>query len=120
MDQLKRNQGRALKALLENATVVGAAEAAGVSPTSIYRYLADPDFRSALAARQGELMGGVVASLAGAAGEAVDVLRSTATNPKAADGVRVRAAGLLLENLLKVWQFSELEQRIAQLEKRLA
>ena len=118
MGDFTRNQKRALNALLVEPTVEAAAEATGVSRSTLFVYLAQPDFKTALRMRQDAAVAGVVAGLSGLAGTAVEVLRAAMEDQDAPAATRVRAALGVLDHLAKLTTLHDLEDRIAALEAK--
>jgi hypothetical protein len=88
---------RAIAALLTEPTALQAAEKAGISPSTLYRWLSQSDFRTAYDRARRELIAGVVARVQSSAGEAVEALATIARKSRR-DGDRVRAASALLEH----------------------
>jgi hypothetical protein len=116
----KRNADQQLLlALACGATVESAAQKAGVSVSTAYRRLADPDFKRQLQAVRADMVQRTAGALTAAATEAVRTLLELqkATNPAA---VRLGAARAVLEIGMKVREVAELEERLAALEERLA
>ncbi len=91
---LKPNQIKAMEALLSGKSVGGAAEEAGVSRTTLHRWLRENwEFQAALNQRQQELVSAVQAGLLTAAS------RATAVVSRAIDEGDLRAAIALLKGL---------------------
>ena len=116
-DVLTAAQQRAIPALLGNKTVEQAAQQAGVSTRSLYRWLAEPVFAAALRSAEGELLAAAVRSLAGLQAEAIATLHSALSAPKVAD--KIKAATALLNYGVQLRQTYVLEQRLAALEQLL-
>ena len=101
------------------ATREGAARQAGVSVSTVYRRLADPDF----CRRKQELIAETVQRTAGAvtaAGPAavqtmLELLKAPASGP-----VRLGAARAVIELGMKVREHADIEPRLAALEEHLA
>jgi hypothetical protein len=105
-----------LLALACGATVENAARQCGVSESTVYRRLDDPDFRRQLQALRADMVQRAAALLTAAAVEAVKtlvVLQGAATPP----AVRLGAARAVLEIGTKLREVAELEQRLAALEE---
>jgi hypothetical protein len=104
-----------LLALACGATVENAARAAGVSPRTAHRRLADPAFRQRLHQVRGAMVERTAGMLTAAAGEAVKTLLALQqeTTPAA---VRLGAARAILELGTKLREAAELEARLAALE----
>ena len=116
----KRNADDKLLHLLAcGATAAAAAAQAGVSETTVFRRLRDPDFQRRLQKLRGEMVQRTAGTLTSAAGEAVrtllDLMKGTA--PAA---VRLGASRSVLEIGMKVRELAELEERLTSLEERMA
>jgi hypothetical protein len=97
--------------------VESAARQAGVSESTAYRRLADPDFRGQLQHLRTDMVQRTAGMLTAAAGEAVKTLLSLqqASIPAA---VRLGAARAVLELGMKLREVADLEERLAALEQR--
>ena len=115
---LSTNQARAIGALLACATIEKAAEQAGLSKRTIYRYLNAATFKAALRARQDQAIAAAVAALAGLAGKSIETLRGVMEDPEAAQGVRTRAALGVLDHVHRMMELRDLAERVAALEAR--
>ena len=110
-------QQRAVQALLQSKSVAQAAQTAGVSERTLYRWLGEADFRAAL--RQAELE-----ALQAFSGGLVSLSQSTmqalkdGLSPAEPITVRLRAAGLVLDAILKVRELVTVEERLTALEER--
>lgn len=108
-----------LQALACGATVEVAAQQAGVHKRTAYRKLADPDFKRRVERARAEMVhraGGVLTAAALEAVRTLCDLQGKDTPPS----VRLGAAKAVLELGLKVREACELEERLAELEARLA
>lgn len=119
MSQFSRNERRALKALLSEPSVTAAAKVAGLSPRTLYRYLARDDFRAELQRRQDAILAGTTAALTGLSGEAVATLRDLMQDPDAADGVKARAALGWLKEMYRASELVEITERLKKIEERV-
>jgi hypothetical protein len=113
----RRAEEPLLTALAAGSPVGQAAKAAGLSPRTVYRRLAEPGFRSRLATARDELASEALSELAGCASEAVATLRRLllANN----EHVQLGAARTLLDQLLRLREALALAERVATLERRL-
>ena len=113
----KRAEELLLTALAAGSPVDEAAKAAGLSPRTAYRRLAEPGFRGRLASARDELACEALSELAGCASEAVATLRCLlqANN----EHVQLGAARTLLDQLLRLREALTLAERVATLERRL-
>jgi len=109
---------KALEALLTSGDISQAANTAGVSRDSVYRWLRDPDFQTALsngtqAALQG--LSQSLLTLGAAAAKALQVALEDTTAPLTA---RLRAADIVLTRLLQMRELVDLDKRLTELEKQ--
>ena len=114
-DTLTRRQRRALAALLSQPTIAAAAQKAGIGRKTMYSYMAEPAFQTALQQQQSQLLQGAVARLAALLHKSLDVV-SLDMEPAVDDALRLRAAGLVLRHIASLLTFADLERRIMELE----
>jgi hypothetical protein len=117
--KLTTKQQRAMEALLATPTVLAASEAAGVSKTTIFRWLADPDFSAAYREARGQLLEATLAALQAAGAAAVETLKTVMKDETAQPSARVSAARTVLEMTLRAREVLEVEERLRLLEERL-
>ncbi len=91
-DTLTRGMRRAIPALLAHATVADAAEAAELTPRTIYRYFEDPTFKAELRKRQNEIVKQTIAAMIGGRAAALKTLQAAQGDPEASWSERIRAA----------------------------
>src|SRR5687768_4248866 len=91
-DALSPRQGRALEALLDRPTMKEAAAAAGVSETTLWRYMKMPAFSGRLREARRLAYDHTVSRLQRDSGDAVTVLRGLMMSEDAPAGARVSAA----------------------------
>jgi hypothetical protein len=113
---LSRLQEKAIEALLTTKTRAEAAEVAGCSERSIYKWLADPVFTAELMKREGILRREVGRQLSQDANKALSLLKDFMDSERVDDRLRLRAADLWLDYLIKTEDYSSLEARIAAIE----
>lgn len=116
-NKLTPEQVQGITALLTKRDIKSAAKEVGVSETTMYRWMADPDFNAALKAAECRMIEEATRRLVQTSNSALDVLILVMADKKVAPGVRVRAAGLIIENMIKVRQLLDFEQRLAKLEE---
>jgi len=107
-----------LAALVKGLTQEQAGAAAGVSPRTVARRLADPQFASQLREARATIADSCLGRLADAAGDAVETMRTVMTNSKS-DNLKVSAARALLELFLKARQLQDVEGRLSEIENHL-
>jgi hypothetical protein len=114
--QLKGCNGLAA-ALASGQTLRDAARTAGLSERTAARRMADPAFRSEVAAIRARILEQATGQLAAAATKAVTTLCALLDDDLA--NVRLRAACAILELSHKLYDERMMEQRLADLEKRI-
>lgn len=117
-ENLSPEQARTIAALITGQDNKSAAKTAGISESTLYRWLReDPVFKAALEASGKELRDQAVRRVDAAQSDALDTLISIMKNKKVAPGVRVRAAQVVLEMSARLRELSQWEDRIAALER---
>lgn len=117
--QRKKSEDPLLLALACGATVEAAARQCGLSDRTVYRRLQDPEFKKKLENVRSDMIQRSAGMLTAAAGEAVRTLLSLQKEAIPA-AVRLGAARAILEIGIKLRQMAELEQRLTELEERVA
>ena len=115
-DELSTNQRKAIDALLNHSKIEDAANAAGLTTRTVYRYLADASFRDALHEQQDRITSATAARLVGGAGDALAVLERVMSDPDETGATRVRAAGMWLDAMRNAVELDQLAARVAALE----
>lgn len=118
-DILTAPQLRALEALLSQPEIGKAAQAAGVSRPTLWRWLQDETFSRAYRDARRGLLDSALIRLEATAAEAVSTLREVMQDETAQPSARVAAARCSLELLLRLRESVDLEGRILALESRL-
>jgi hypothetical protein len=113
---LTPKQQRAIEALLAGLTKSQAATAAGVTPRTLSRWLAEPTFKSHLTRATDQAIGDATRRLATALDQAVTVLSELMLNQDASPPDRLRAASLILRRSLDFTQQQDILERISSLE----
>jgi transposase-like protein len=114
-DKQDRKRAAAVQALITHATLKDAAEAAGISETTLARWRRDPEFRAELAQAQGDAVAGMVGQLVALADHAVTAIHD-GLDAEQPIHVRLRAADIYLGKLLLLRQMVDFEQRLQALE----
>jgi len=115
--RLSEKQVIAIQALMRSRTYSEAAEAAGVSRATLYRWLKNDLFNAELSKQQNELIKRSSRKLAGSLDLAVDVLIDLlkTKNPQ----IRRLTAVNLIEYSIKTNDITDIEKRIKKLEDSL-
>jgi AcrR family transcriptional regulator len=106
---------RAIPALLETTTVRAAADKAGLSESTIYRYLRNEHFQAELRRRQDALLAASTANLVGKTGDVLTELYRIALGGDK-ESVKVQAIRTWLQNMTNAIELQELVERVEALE----
>ena len=118
--KLTPKQEAAVRALLTSKNVGEASGAVGVSERTLYRWLADPDFRAALSVAEGDLLDAATRRLLTLQDDAIGAFEDVLTGgPDVTDTARLRAAQAVLDYLLKLREMRSIEERLAALEAKV-
>jgi hypothetical protein len=104
--------------LLTAKDIKAAAATVGIGERTIHTWLDDPAFQAALRQAEARTLDTAVRRLVGASGDALDTLVDLMTSTYVKDGYRIRAATVILEQLVKLRELNNLEQRLAALEAK--
>lgn len=108
-------QERVALLIASGRTIKDAAAEAGAGERTVHTWLEDQAYRAHVSALRGRLLDEAVGRLAGCASEAVATLAELLGEDQPA--VRLRAALGILDQLIRVRQHAELDERITNLEK---
>jgi transposase-like protein len=114
---LSAKQRKAIEGLVTAGTVAGAAQHAGCSRDTLYRWLRDDlDFAHALGEAEAETVAVIARRLAAVGPAAVEALHASMTDDAAPPAARIRAASAILGHVLRVRELAVVETRLHQLE----
>ena len=108
-----------MEALLDGASVQGAADAAGVNRKTITRWLQDATFWKLYQVNSRTTIELAARRLTGKLDGAVELLGQIMNDASAPAGVRLRAAQLALDGALKLLEVADIQERLTALEERL-
>jgi AcrR family transcriptional regulator len=114
---LHRRKLQLVQALASGLSVTEAAERAGISPRTAYRYLRDEAVVQALQCIERELLQVLARRLAALAVRATEALERALQDDGVPWSVRVRAADALLDHAEKLAYLARLEERLSELER---
>lgn len=115
--KLSSKQLRALELLLEGGTQSDTAEAIGVSPRTLRRWISeDPEFQAELKDLSRSALAAASLSLVGSMDSAIASLKNITSNESNPASIRVRAADITLAYALKYIEVMDIEQRLTELE----
>lgn len=113
--KLSPAQFKAIEMLLTCGSVSEAATAANVTTNTIYRWMKDDTFLTALRAAEGVAIAGLSRALAGLGESAAGVLKAALGEGEKMN-TRLRAVEIVIGNLLRLRELVDLEERVAELE----
>jgi len=119
-DKIGQKQEKVIAALLQAQTIREAAEQAGISESTLLRWLHDETFLEPYRKARRQVVQLAICQLQRSAGKAVKTLLEIAEEKDNPASSRVSAAKTILEMSLKAVEFEDLEKRIAEIEKKIA
>ena len=105
-----------VSALLQNSTVEKAAEAAGVSPRTIYSRMREREFRGLYSQAKAEMLRSAVVKMNGKLSAAVDEIAEIMTDKGVNPSVRLQAAQTILNNAGKYNELLAAAERTANID----
>jgi hypothetical protein len=115
-NSVSTKQQKAIAALITERNQSAAAKSAGVGERTLYKWLADNNFRTALRTAESQLVDSAVRRLAVGQGAALDTLETLMTKAKH-ESTRASAAVSWLNLFLRFSEARDIEQRLSELEK---
>ena len=113
---LTSKQRAAVAALVSTPNASAAAEAAGVARSTLYKWMDSPAFVAAIDAAQADVLTAAQRKLGAALGAATGVILRIMADDSNPAHVRLRAAEMVIDSLLKLKQTGEFERRLSELE----
>ena len=117
LNVLSLDRCRAIDELLASGNQTAAAAAAGITHRTLRRWLTEPAFVAALDAAQDQLLDNVTVDLVRAASGAVALLDRVVSDPDAKTALRIRAAAILLDSVLRWRELRTVSRRLDALEQ---
>jgi len=112
-----RKHEEAIAALLTQRTTEDAARAVGIGVSTLLRWMAEPEFKSAYLKARREVVHQAVARMQQATGAAGTVVLRLMTDPNVPAAVRLRAAECVFDRAIKGVEIEDIEVRVAELER---
>lgn len=116
-EKLGRKKEEAIVALLSYRTVEDAARSCNKRARTLYRWLAEPEFRAAYQNARRAAFSQSIGRLQQASSAAVSTLMKVMVDSAAPASAKVRAAAAVLDHAAKGIELEDLEQRLATLER---
>ncbi len=114
---MTQKQTAFLQAMLKESTVSKAAEAAGISRETAYRYLKDADFVAELNKLRTECLNDTVRFLQGKLTLCSEQLIRIIESEDAADQVKINAINMVFANFRTMFETAEVTARLEQIEQ---
>jgi transposase len=105
-------------ALLESPSIAEASRRVGIAERTAYAWLKDPEFQELFAEVKRRFLSLSLSRLETLTDEAINTLREIMTTGQG-ESPRVTASRTILEMVLKLYEYEQLEERIARLEARI-
>ena len=109
-------QNLAMEALISAPSIEAAAQACGLSRSTLERYMQDNEFRAEYERRRGDSLNAACTALQEAMSEAVSVLTAIMKEDATSPAARIQAARSVLEYGMKLTELTDLAARVAALE----
>lgn len=117
--KLTPKQEKALACLLTEPTIEGAARSVGVSKTTMYQWLKDATFKTALDEARALLFTDNLGVLKASIREGIEALRLALNDPDATIANKITAGKTLIELALRAHEQLEIENRLTALESQI-
>lgn len=117
--ELTLAQHKLIAALLISRNIRAACKVANIPERTAFRWLGDVRFQAALESAEGEQIADVTRRLLVLSDQAIDVLQAVLQSETASYPIKVRAAALVLEQLISLRELRNTESRLAALESAI-
>ncbi|MEZ4870416.1 MAG: hypothetical protein R3C14_54305 [Caldilineaceae bacterium] len=106
-----------VRELMLTPNIADAAKAAGVGERTLYRWLDDAEFKAALTEAQDAALDAAARRLVAMTEQATAVISEVLADADEKTSARLRAAQIVLDNVLRLVELRDLAQRVAALEE---
>jgi transposase-like protein len=113
----RRKKEEAIAALLSQRNVDEAARTIGVAPSTLLRWMKEPEFDAAYRQARRDAFSQSIARLQQASSASVPTLLKIMVDPDAPASTRVRAADSVLDHSAKAIELEDIEARVSELER---
>lgn len=119
MDELKPKQQQAIAAILSSGSITEAANQAGLNERTIYRWMTQDDFRAALYSEEDRVIDIAIRRLLNLSDKAINTFEELLGKEAANDNVKLRAAQLVIDNLIRLRELQTIDARLSELEEKV-
>lgn len=116
---LDQKQQQFLEAMIEENTVEGAFKRVGISKTTAYRYMEEPEFKEQLSTYRKLIMNNLSQRLQKYGESAVDVLGQNLTDPDSTVSTKNQTAKIILDFIYKNHEIENVIERLEEVERML-
>ena len=116
--QITAQQTKAIEVLLTSRSIQQASETCGLAYKTLRRWMGDPTFKAALIKRESETLDAATRRLAGLGNDAIDTMAKIMTSGENETN-KLRAAQSILDNLLRLRELRDVEERLSALEEKV-
>ena len=114
---MNNRKNKFLVALLEESSITKAAEKAGISRPTAYKFLKDPDFQAELSERKSETIDGCIRYLQGKLALCNETLISIIEDPTTAPQVKINAINSVFATVKSMSETAELLEMSEKVER---
>ena len=114
---MNNRKNKFLMALLEESSITKAAEKAGISRPTAYKFLKDPDFQAELSERKSETIDGCIRYLQGKLALCNETLISIIEDPTTAPQVKINAINSVFATVKSMTETAELLEMSEKVER---
>ncbi len=118
MDELKPKHIQAIAAILTTSSLTEAADKVGLTERTLYKWMTEIEFRTALYAEEDRIIDQAVRHLLTLSERALSTFDDILTKEGVNDNTKLRAAALVMENLLRLRELQTIDARLRELEER--
>jgi len=116
-EKRSRTEERAIICLLQCSTIESAALACGVSDSTLWRWLQNPEFLAKYKDARRQAVSVAIAALQQATAQAVITLVDIVSNPVAPPGARVAAAKVILDTTFRAIETDDIQTSLDELKQ---
>lgn len=114
---MKAKQIKFLSALLQSGKITEACKLCGISNSTAYRWLEDPEFKTEMQKKKTEMLGEISTKMQVGFSDAVENLLQIIRDPKVADQVKINAIDCLFRNARPLVEEVDILNRLQTLEE---
>jgi AcrR family transcriptional regulator len=114
-----RHKKKVLQALLNNPTVAKAAKACGLSETTIYKYLKNPEFRAEYEEIKKQIFDETLDYIKSRAVKASEVLDDLIDNPTVSPRINMETSMYVIDKAFEIDDRRNWQERVKELEERI-